>query len=127
MIYPAWWEVLLSLIWSEKNRVIGFVKSIIIGYRKEKLVAIVAKEGKYINDQTGQIYDPKEWIINEWGKITVVKRLSDAQLAFIESLEYQLGYKPKNHSNMPAHKAVKTIVRLKELIAKKHKDQETLF
>lgn len=74
----------------------------------------------YIDPKTGQIYDNKEWIIKEWnGKITKVKRLSDKQLAFIESLEYRLGYKPKSHRNMPAYKAVGHINKLQDRLKNK--------
>lgn len=90
-------------------------------------MAIVERDNQYINDSTGQIYDPKDWIINAWSnRITVVKRLSEAQLTFIQTLEYQLGYKPTNHSNMPAFKAVKLISKLQERVAER-KNQGSLF
>jgi hypothetical protein len=78
----------------------------------------------YVDPDTGQIYDASEWIIHEFeGKVTKVRRLSDKQLAYIESLERQLGYQPKSHRNMPAYKAVKHIERLKQrLEARKLQD-----
>lgn len=75
---------------------------------------------QFIDEKTGEVYSSKEWIIREWnGKITKVKRISDKQLAFIESLEYRLGYKPKSHRNMPAYKAVAHINKLLERIKTK--------
>lgn len=77
-------------------------------------------DNRLINEKTGEIYDSKEWIIKEWnGKITRVKRLSDKQLTFIESLEYRLGYKPKSHRNMPAYKAVGYIKKLQDRLEQK--------
>ena len=76
--------------------------------------------GRPIDPKTGEILDPKEWIVTEWdGQFRKVKRLSDKQLAFIESLEYQLGYKPKNHQNMPAYKANQLITRLQAVLDKR--------
>lgn len=72
--------------------------------------------------------DTKDWIV--WrdpnGNIRKVKRLSDKQLAFIESLEYQLGYKPRSHRNMPAYKAVQYINKLQARLAEKTNQGELL-
>jgi len=75
---------------------------------------MIVKEGeRYIDKSTGEVLSAKEWIINEFeGRITKVKRLSDKQLAYIESMEYQLGYKPRSHANMPAYKAAAYIEKL---------------
>ncbi len=82
---------------------------------------------RLINKGTGEIYDAKDWIVKEWnGRITRVKRLSDKQLAFIESLEYRLGYKPKNHRNMPAYKAVKTIETLQARLIAREQQRKLL-
>lgn len=88
---------------------------------------MITKVGEqYIEQSTGEVLSSKDWIITEWnGKINKVKRISDKQLAFIEGLEYQLGYVPKSHRNMPAHKASSYINKLLDRIEeKKQKDQQ---
>lgn len=81
----------------------------------------------HLNEKTGEIYDSKDWIIGFWnGKTTRVKRISDKQLAFVESLEYQLGYKPKSHRNMPAYKAAGYITKLQNRLQARKEQQKLL-
>ena len=80
---------------------------------------------QYVEQTTGEVLNSSDWIINEWhGKITKVKRISDKQLAFIEGLEFQLGYVPKSHRNMPAHKASGYINKLLDRIEKKKQKEQ---
>lgn len=78
----------------------------------------MASTPAYIDPETGQVYDGREWIINERdGKVTKIKRISEKQLSYIESLERSLGYVPKSHANMPAYKAGGYIERLQARLA----------
>lgn len=81
---------------------------------------VIAEGDRYIDTKTGEVLDPREWIIHDLGtRITKVKRISDKQLKYIKFMEYKLGYKPVNHENMPAFKATGLVKRLQQRLEKK--------
>lgn len=69
------------------------------------------------------------WIqyIDEDGVIHRFRRITDNQLRFIERMEQQLGYLPKNHQNMPLFKANRYIVTLKRRLENRQKEPPSLF
>lgn len=82
-------------------------------------------DDNWTDPNTGKQYSRREWLIYEQdGMVSRIKRLSDKQLAYINSLEYELGYKPANHENMSAYQAIKTITRLQKLVKERQNQIE---